>query len=72
MDATGLWFSKLERNFSSDYGQFQWTEEQRIWDWDKLTTAELVKTKESFDLPQADEDLNSHVNIFNLYGAFSS
>jgi hypothetical protein len=28
--------------------------------------------KESFDLAQADEGLNSHVNIFNLYGAFSS
>ena len=46
MDATGLWFSKLERNFSSEYGQFHWTEEQRIWDWDKLTTVELVKAKD--------------------------
>jgi hypothetical protein len=32
----------------------------------------LRETEESFDLAQADEGLNSHVNIFNLYGAFSS
>ncbi len=46
MDATGLWFSKLESNFSADYGQFRWTEEQRTWDWDNLTTADLVRTKD--------------------------
>jgi hypothetical protein len=46
MDATGLWFSRLERNFSADYGQFRWTEEQRTWDWDKLKTVDLVRTKD--------------------------
>jgi len=46
MDATGLWFSKLESNFYADYGQFRWTEEQRTWDWDNLTTVDLVSTKD--------------------------
>lgn len=46
MDATGLWFSKNERNFSADYGKFQWTEEQRTWDWNRLTTVDLVMTKD--------------------------
>jgi len=46
MDATGLWFSKLERNFSADYGKFRWTEEQRTWDWNNLTTVDLVRRKD--------------------------
>ena len=46
MDAAGLWFSKLESNFYADYGQFRWTEEQRTWDWDNLTTVDLVSTKD--------------------------
>ena len=40
----------------------------------KLHSVELKegerKDQESFDLAQADDGLNSHVNIFNLYGAF--
>lgn len=46
MDATGLWFSKLERNFSAEYGKFRWTEEQRTWDWNHLTTVDLVRRKD--------------------------
>jgi hypothetical protein len=46
MDATGLWFSKLESNFYADYGQFRWSEEQRTWDWSNLTTVDLVSTKD--------------------------
>jgi hypothetical protein len=45
MDATGLRFFKLESNFYVDYGQFRWAEEQRTWDWDNLTTVDLVSTK---------------------------
>jgi hypothetical protein len=37
-----------------------------------LAACEEKLSTESFDLAQADVDLNSHVNIFNLYGAFSS
>ncbi|HII06352.1 MAG TPA: hypothetical protein HA349_03250, partial [Methanotrichaceae archaeon] len=46
MDATGLWFSKLQRNFFADYGQFRWTDEQRTWDWNNLTTVDLVRTRD--------------------------
>lgn len=46
MDAEGLWFSKIEREYSADLGEFRWTEEQRTWDWRDLTTVELVRTKD--------------------------
>jgi len=46
MDATDIWFSKLEHNFSANYGQFRWTDEQRTWDWDNFTTVDLVRTKD--------------------------
>ena len=46
MDATGLWFSKLEREYLSDYGKFTWTDDQRIWDWSDLTTVDLVRTRD--------------------------
>ncbi|HPE62666.1 MAG TPA: hypothetical protein PLQ49_01000 [Methanothrix sp.] len=45
MDAEKLWFSKLERQYSADLGQFRWTDEQRTWDWTKLTSLELVMTR---------------------------
>lgn len=46
MDAEGLWFSKIEREYSADLGEFRWTDEQRTWDWRRLTTVELVRTKD--------------------------
>lgn len=45
MDAAKLWFSKLERQYSADLGQFRWTDEQRTWDWTNLTSVELVMTR---------------------------
>lgn len=46
MDAEGLWFSKLEREYSADLRQFSWTDEQRTWDWKNLTSVDLVRTRD--------------------------
>ncbi len=46
VDVKGLWFSKLEREYSADYGQFRRTDDQRTWDWNNLTSVDLVRTKD--------------------------
>lgn len=46
LSAESIWFSHREKVYLVDMGQFSWTDEEQIWDWDQLITINLVRALE--------------------------
>jgi hypothetical protein len=41
-----IWFSQREKVYQADIGQFSWTDDDQIWDWDQIITINIVRALE--------------------------